>query len=89
MSALTVRSRGERAHCGLFAAAVGSTKCAQGAYRPDRCSLPLRFASLAHAGAALPFDAKFRTAVNRVRETLTTWVERGRGYICVRRSRDA
>jgi hypothetical protein len=57
--------------------------------RSARCSLPLRVASLAHAGAVCTFDAKFGTAVNRVRETLTTWVERGRGYICVRRSRDA
>jgi hypothetical protein len=70
MSALTVSCRGERpAHCGFFAATVGSKTCGHGAYRPTRCSLPIRVTGA--CGATFTFDGKFRTAVNRMCETLT------------------
>jgi hypothetical protein len=70
MSALRVSSRGERpAHCGYFAATVGSKACGHGAYRVSRCGLPIRVTRA--CGATFTFDGKFRTAVNRMREILT------------------
>ena len=88
MSVLTVSSRGERPPIAHFSLRPWDRQ-SDGAYRPDRCNLPLRFASLAHVGAAFTLDAKFGRGVNPARETLTTSVERGCGYICVRMSRDA